>query len=109
MTDDRRTLVPTDHTFAVPPHVATCPYCKATLTAWCTAWSEDPTDSGRWEADTVEVECDAEPDIDGDDWPEWDARHSVMPYVHWLPMTRMVERWINRCFRFDVDGEDYAS
>lgn len=101
--DDPRTLVPSSHTFAVPATVATCPYCNATVSAQCTAWSEDPDQPGRWEPETVEVECDSEPDTDGDDWPEWDARHSVMPYVHWLPMTEQVERWIRRGYRFELD------
>lgn len=92
-------IVPTDHTFDIPPEVAICPYCDARLTAHCEAWTETDEES-IWEAEQVSVDCDTQPDLDSDEWDEWADIHTDMPYVYWLPVSTKVEQWIDKNFRF---------
>lgn len=78
-----------------------CPYCGGDLTYRCTAWVQD--DNGHWKSDgSFDFSCSSEPDIDSDDWKEWEAIHTVMPYVHQLPVDVRVTEWINERYRFAI-------
>ena len=77
-----------------------CPICGAKVVL---------THVVEWGADDgeiigVEYECETEPDIDSDEWPDWHAGHYSMPYVDWLPWeTKMIE-WLNG--RYHARSED---
>jgi hypothetical protein len=79
-----------------------CPYCKADLTYEAEGWVQD--DNGQWMADSLDVKCHSEPDMeDGEAWEEWLRVHSEMPYVHQLPVDTQVLNWINERYRFKLD------
>lgn len=78
-----------------------CPYCNGDLTYRCNGWEQD--DNGLWMADSFDIECSSEPDMeDEDEWEEWLQQHSDMPYVNQLPVDEKVKRYINGKYRFDV-------
>ena len=79
-----------------------CPYCKCRLTYVAEGWIED--DNGQWMADSFDMQCSSEPDMDKtDEWEEWLNIHSQMPYVHQLPVDTQVKNWINERYRFKLD------
>lgn len=79
-----------------------CPYCKADLTYQAEGWGQD--DNGQWMADSLDVQCHNEPDMeDGEAWEEWLRVHSEMPYVYQLPVDNRVLSWINERYRFKLD------
>lgn len=78
-----------------------CPYCNGDLTYRCNGWEQD--DNGLWMADSFDMECSSEPNMDEEDeWEEWMQQHSDMPYVNQLPVDEKVKRYINGKYRFDV-------
>lgn len=95
-------IIKTDEAIEVPPDVAVCPYCDTKLTASFTGWSEADDGSG-WIADEVTLDCETEPDMDSDEWEDWWASHSDMPYVYLLPVCEKVKTWVNAHYRFDDD------
>ena len=46
-----------------------CPYCNGDLTYRCNGWEQD--EHGLWMADTFDVECSTEPDMDSEEWEDW--------------------------------------
>jgi len=99
-------VVPSDTVFRVPESVAVCPICGSTLWAQCDGWNGgwSATDDGLWVADSIDIDCEMEPDITDPDWHEWFDGHYSMPYVDWLPVDQVVRRWINRNFRFWMEA-----
>jgi hypothetical protein len=79
----------------VLPAPFVCPICGAKV--HLTAIVEWGTDDG--EISGVEYECDTEPDIDSDDWPDWHAGHFSRPYCTWLPWEMRMIRWLNEHYR----------
>jgi len=78
-----------------------CPYCKGDLTYTANGWEQD--DNGLWTADSFDMECSTEPDMeDEDEWDDWFNNHSEMPYVYQLPVDERVKKFINSKYRFDV-------
>lgn len=96
------TTVAHDKLFDVPGEVAVCPYCGGKLFTQCNAWQES---KDGWIAESLDVDCETEPDIDGTKWEDWFAAHSEMPYIYMLPVTIRVEKWVNENFRFSGLGE----
>jgi len=78
-----------------------CPYCKGDLTYTANGWEQD--DNGLYMADSFDIDCSTEPDMeDEDEWNDWFNNHSEMPYVHQLPVDERVKEFINSKYRFDV-------
>ncbi len=91
MTDARKPITPADLPLELPEP---CPICgaKVLLTgvqAWC-------PDDGSF--DTVDLDCETEPDIDGPDWPDWHRGHFSMPYVDWLPYENRMLDWLDETY-----------
>lgn len=94
--------VTTDATIELPPHLAKCPICGAKIYIDdMTAWTKDDLD-GTWYAVEVSIQCETEPDIDGEDWWDWMNGHWSMPYVDWLPLTEQVLAWLKANYRFEM-------
>lgn len=91
--------------FRVPVSVAVCPICGARL--WIcdiTGWTQQ--DNGEWVPDEFDIDCATEPDITSRKWESWHNWHYAMPYVDWLPVHGVVERWVAQNFRMiEVEGE----
>ena len=90
---------PSDVPIPIPVNVARCPICKAPLNVG---------EIAEWECDggkitDFSIDCTTEPDIDGDEWPEWHAEHYHMPYVDWLPLEVPVGRWLNANHRIQTE------
>ena len=91
----------------IPREVAVCPYCGGELIARPEAWSEN--DDGIWEAQESGLDCVTEPELDPanestvEEWDDWIARHTYMPYVYWLPVDMKVTKWINANYRWKHD------
>lgn len=67
------------------------------------------TEVGEWESETrkpisISIECEAEPDIESDEWEEWHNWHYSMPYVDWLPYEIQAVEWLRREFVY-IGGE----
>lgn len=77
-----------------------CPYCKGNLTYRCNGWEQD--ENGLWMADSFDMECSTEPDVESDEWEDWMQQHSEMPYVYQLPVDEKVKDFINKKYRFGV-------
>ena len=78
-----------------------CPYCKGDLTYTANGWVQD--DNGLWMADSFDMDCSTEPDMEDDDeWNDWFNNHSEMPYFYQLPVDERVKEFINSKYRFDV-------
>ncbi len=96
--------IPTSSVLSVPTWLQRCPYCDGRLFARFSAFTE--CRDGRWKAESVELECEKEPELDENDedssreWYEYEGTHYYMPYVYWLPACMKVERWVNRFYRF---------
>lgn len=86
--------------------LAKCPYCGGELLATVEAWTERP--DGYWDADSVDLHCVTEPDIDSMEWEVWNEEHSFMPYVEMLPVCQKVLRWIKENYRFDMNQQQPA-
>lgn len=79
---------------------ALCPYCGGNLTYTANGWEED--DECRWMADSFDMQCSSEPDIESEEWEEWLRLHSDMPYSRQLPVDQRVKEWINKRYRFEL-------
>jgi hypothetical protein len=82
-----------------------CPICGAKVYL---------TEVNEWGADDGEIigvsfECETEPDIDSDEWPEWHANHYAMPYVDWLPYEQSGLSWLNRHYHYLDEGPDVTT
>jgi hypothetical protein len=73
-----------------------CPICGATV--HLTGVTEWGADDG--EIIGVEYDCETEPDIDSDEWPEWHAGHFAHPYIDWLPWEMRMVTWLNRYYHY---------
>lgn len=92
-------LVPSGHRFEIPETIAKCPYCNTKLYVEAHAWTEE---NDGWVAESIEMICETEPDIDSEEWEDWERSHGDMPYVYLLPVQNQVQEWINNNFRFDM-------
>jgi hypothetical protein len=90
-------IVPEDKEFKFK---GLCPYCQGDLTYRCNGWEQD--ENGLWMADSFDMECSTEPDMESEEWEDWMDNHSDMPYVHQLPVDERVKASINKHYRFDV-------
>lgn len=91
---DRNVLISADLPLTLP---APCPICGAKVhLTHVTEWG---VDDGRIES--IEMECETEPDIESDEWEEWFQRHYHMPYVDWLPYHERAIRWLNKRYRYE--------
>lgn len=90
-------IVPEDKEFKFK---GLCPYCQGDLTYRCNGWEQD--ENGLWMADSFDMECSTEPDMESEEWEDWMDNHSDMPYVHQLPVDERVKASINKRYRFDV-------
>lgn len=88
-------FVPADKTFTFK---GLCPYCKGDLTYHTEGWEQQ--DDGTWTANCLQSDCSTEPPIESDEWEDWFAGHSDMPYVYQLPVDQKVEKYINKRYRF---------
>lgn len=76
----------------VPAKLAVCPICGGRLDITdCTAWEE--AESGLMKPTEITTECEHEPDIESDEWLEWNAFHYATPYIDWLPVDTRVLSW----------------
>lgn len=74
-----------------------CPICgKGVMLESVTEWGSE---SGV--IVHAEMECETEPDIDSDEWPDWHAEHHYMPYVHWMPYEIRALKWLRTNYRYD--------
>jgi len=85
-----------------------CPICKADIEITeIDSWIETGF-PGIFKADHVSIDCVMSPNIDSPDWEDWIGWHWSTPYVDWyvdwLPVSHLVERWVNRHWRF-VDNK----
>lgn len=97
-----RVLIGSGSLIQIPKKLAVCPYCGGQLEVsieGCTL-QED----GKWTADMLQVDCEAEPNMDSQEWRGWVKQHSEMPYVYMLPVEEKIKAWLNRHFFFDVEG-----
>ena len=102
-------IVPHDEIIAIPPEVATCPYCGAKLWVQLDTWTQQ--NDGMWgamEDETPHVECGNEPDVLSKEWDDWYFSHSKMPYVYQLPVELKVAKWLNATYRFNMDATRHA-
>lgn len=74
-----------------------CPICgeRVWLTGVTAGVIDEPTAITE-----AEFDCDTQPDIDGDDWPDWHAWHYHMPYADWLLWECRMLKWFNRRYRY---------
>ena len=93
-------MLKTDAVIEVPKEIAVCPICGGKLTVGCDGWIE--LDDG-WAADSLSIDCETEPDIDGNDWDDWFRGHYSMPYIDWLPVEYHILRWLNENYRWDLE------
>jgi hypothetical protein len=97
-------IVETDTLIHIPGVIAKCPYCGDFLTSQSQAWAKNR--KGNWIATEIEMECVSAPgDEEFDDylkWEAWCAQHTYMPYVYWVPVEKIVLRWLNENYRWDV-------
>lgn len=84
---------------AVPEKVAKCPICDGILVIGdCTAWEE--AEAGLMKPTEISTECEHEPDIESDEWIEWNAFHYATPYIDWLPADTRVLKWFQHVARY---------
>lgn len=84
----------------IPKEVAVCPICRGTLYASCDQWAEENKD---WVVDSINMDCETEPDIDSDNWQDWFTGHYSAPYIDWLPVEKIVIDWLNKNYRWNLD------
>jgi hypothetical protein len=77
----------------VPDGVGKCPYCGGQLDV--SSVVGEYLEEGVWLVDDVHLDCMNEPDIDSEEWVEFNKVHSWMPYVYWLPVQEKVIYWLN--------------
>lgn len=82
--------------FRVPRSVAVCPICDADV--WIEEIQEWEDFNGKVvihpDMTTVSVNCETEPDIDGEGWDDWMRGHWNTPYIDWMPVQDKVTRWL---------------
>ncbi len=100
-----KVLIGTESLIQIPRSVAVCPYCQDQMSAYFTGWTQNK--DGTWRSDEIQLDCESEPDIDSDEWEDWERAHSVTPYVYQLPVEERVMAWVNQHFIFEVkeDGK----
>jgi hypothetical protein len=95
-------LVACNKVFDIPQDLQLCPYCGAPLRASVDCWTEET--ATVWKAEHIDLECGWQPAFELlNSWRQWDAVHTNMPYVYWLPACTKVEAWINDNFRFSPE------
>lgn len=91
------TTIDPEHPPTIPRNVAVCPICGAGL--YIEDISEWEAENGRVTDTGLCIDCESMPDIETDEWDDWFACHWSMPYVDWLPVTKVVTDWFNAHFR----------
>lgn len=79
-----------------------CPYCGGDLIYRIDGGYEDTENPGLWIPE-VSSECVTSPDLDSDEFDEWLEAHSVMPYVHQLPVDQRIQKQIALEYRVADD------
>lgn len=84
----------------IPPVVAICPICGATLIVEIDEWEEN--DDGSWQVSDcgLKSECVTEPEVGSKEWADWFKGHYRMPYVDWLPVDVKLTKWVQASYRF---------
>lgn len=81
----------------VPADVAVCPICKSPI--WiCEVNGVTEQPGGTWVVDEFMADCETEPDIESDEWNDWQRSHWSTPYIDWLPVLGRVELWLQQSF-----------
>jgi hypothetical protein len=93
-----------DAVIEIPKEVAVCPICGARLYASCDSWVEEGDEEEViWKAESLNIDCETEPDIKSDEWEDWMAEHYSMPYVDWLPVECHIVEWVNKHFEWMLE------
>lgn len=79
----------------VPASVGRCPYCDSSLVI-ASVDGTSQGDDGSWYVDHMTVDCLAEPRVNSPAWRTWFDAHSMLPYVHMLPVELKVLDWVNQ-------------
>ncbi len=85
------------------PDTFQCPICGAPVVVDdIDEWEEN--DDGTWQVSEngIQINCSTEPDIDSDDWDDWERKHWSMPYVEWLPLSMKVAKYVQENYRFEM-------
>lgn len=92
-------LIPDDHVFTAK---RPCPYCGGEISCSANAWEE--SDDGYIATD-LDIQCSNEPDLDSEEWNEWDRLHGRCDYNEaWHQLHDRLVNAINRAFRFDMQN-----
>lgn len=94
--------VPSKHRFSFSKPA--CPYCGGKLVAEADEWSQEP--DGSWVAETLDITCTTEPDIDGDDWEAWWAGHSQDYCQGWREIHDSLIAYLTRTTRFEMKNNE---
>jgi len=78
-----------------------CPYCNSDIVVKAEGWTQD--DNGFWFADTLDVNCISEPDIDHPDYEDFINSHTYQPYEYWHPIVEKIKSFLYKNYRFTVD------
>ena len=104
MMDEMMKITDVDTIMQVPPEIAVCPICghRLVITEF---GGHEQCDDGLRKAVEITLECGTGPDIDSAEWDDWFAGHYSMPYVDWLPVHQRILAWLEKHYRFDLDGK----
>lgn len=88
-------MIPMHKTLAIKKP---CPYCDGKLTVQAEEWEED---EHGWYATGLYMDCDSEPDIDSDEWWEWDSWHGQSDYhEEWVDLIERILATLKKQVRF---------
>lgn len=94
-----------DLTLAVPLTVAKCPLCGKQITIAPDGWVEDQ--NGMNVCDSYTSWCQEEPDMEDEQaYRAFEESHADMfnqPYVYLLQMYEVIDRWLSKTFRFELE------
>ena len=82
-----------------------CPICGGALLITDVEACE-LADNGDWIASEVNIDCENEPDMDSDEWEDWHRWHYSEPYTDWLPVDRIILRFLRANYRFPSEEVD---
>lgn len=104
MMENEKIKVPLSQEFIIS---GGCPMCEnGTLLVQFEGWEEVEAGSGLMKGiGLTRAECSNEPDIESDEWDEFENWHGDMPYVNWLPRLWRLEELLNEKYIFDESLE----
>jgi hypothetical protein len=97
--------VPSKHRFSFSK--PSCPYCGGKLVAEVDEWTQEA--DGSWAAQTLDITCMSEPDIDGDEWEGWWAGHSMDYCKDWHDLHDRLIAYLKRTTRFEMPASPSSS